>query len=254
MRFGVAASVAATAFGRALSLALPRMPGFTPLTASFTTGSRPDTFRASCRLACSLAAPLLLAACVSMPNGPSVLTFPGTGRSFDQFRFDDGDCRRYSTDSIGGSSAARAQTDSALTSAAVGTAVGVLAGAALGGSSGAATGAGVGLLFGSAAGVGAASTSGYTLQQRYDNAYVQCMYAKGHRVPSSGHLRAASPRFDSSAPVYRAPPPPSAAPPPGAPVLSFPPPPPGYTGLPPTVTGPPPPGSAPGYTPPPRRQ
>ncbi len=174
---------------------------------------------------------LALGGCVSIPTGPSVATFPGTGRSFDQFRADEADCRRYSSDSIGGSDPSRAQANSAVTSAAVGTAVGALAGAALGGSQGAATGAGVGLLFGGVAGAGAANASGYTTQQRYDNAFVQCMYAKGNKVPSTGLAR-------SSAPV--------AAPrPPAPPVYSPPPPPPKAT-----VYGPPA-GYDPRYPPPP---
>jgi hypothetical protein len=149
------------------------------------------------------AALLLLGGCVSIPSGPSMATFPGSGRSFDEFRFDEADCRRYASDSIGGSDPSRAQADSALRSAAVGTAIGAIAGAALGGSQGAATGAGVGLLFGGVTGAGAASASGQSTQHRYDNAFVQCMYAKGHKVPSTGLSRSAL-----QAPVTRAPAPP----------------------------------------------
>ena len=35
---------------------------------------------------------------------------------------------------------------------------------------------------------GAAETSGYEAQRRYDIAYMQCMYAKGHQIPVSGGL------------------------------------------------------------------
>ena len=45
---------------------------------------------------------LVLAGCVSLPTGPSVLVLPGTGKSFDQFRLDDMDCRAYAYQSIGG--------------------------------------------------------------------------------------------------------------------------------------------------------
>lgn len=161
----------------------------------------------------ALAAALLaLGGCVSIPTGPSVATFPGTGRSFDQFRADEADCRRHASDSIGGSDPSRAQASSAVTSAAIGTAVGALAGAALGGSQGAAAGAGVGLLFGGAVGAEAANTSGYATQRRYDNAFVQCMYAKGNKVPSTGLSRSA-PRLVAvrpPAPAVYAPPPPKA--------------------------------------------
>lgn len=166
----------------------------------------------------ALAAALLLSGCVSMPTGPSVATFPGSQRTFDQFRVDEADCRRYAMDSIGGSDPSRAQADSAFKSAAIGTAVGALAGAALGGSHGAATGAGVGLLFGGVAGAEAANASGSIAQRRYDTAFVQCMYAKGHRVPSTGLARSAAPVPVSrpAPPVYYPPPPPAYAPPPAA--------------------------------------
>ena len=158
-----------------------------------------------------------LAGCVSMPNGPSVAVLPGTGKSFDQFRYDDGGCRQFAYDQIGGQTATRAQENSAVASAVVGTAVGALAGAAFGGSSGAAVGAGVGLLGGSVAGSGTAYASGYEAQRRYDIAYQQCMYAKGHRVPVAGRAAPAAP-----ATAYTPPPPPTASaytppPPPGAP-------------------------------------
>jgi len=41
-----------------------------------------------------LAALLGLSACTVMPTGPSVMALPGTGKSFDQFRADDYDCRQ----------------------------------------------------------------------------------------------------------------------------------------------------------------
>lgn len=155
-----------------------------------------------------LIVPLALSGCVSIPTGPSVMVLPGTGMSFDQFRVDDGGCRQYAYDQIGGQTAARAQESSGVASAAIGTAVGAVAGAAIGGdSSSAAVGAGVGLLGGSLAGAGAVNASAYEAQRRYDMAYQQCMYAKGHRVPVSGRFTPGSP------PAYSAPPPP----PPGSP-------------------------------------
>src|SRR6185503_5467517 len=126
-----------------------------------------------------VAALLALAGCVVMPNGPSRMALPGTGRSFDEFRADDGTCRQYAFESIGGQTATGTQQNAAVQSAVVGTAIGALAGAAIGGSSGAAAGAGVGLLGGSLAGASAGNVSGYDAQHRYDMAYVQCMYAKG---------------------------------------------------------------------------
>ena len=48
----------------------------------------------------SLAA--LLGACAYLPTGPSVMALPGTGKSFDQFRADDGSCRQYAFEQSGG--------------------------------------------------------------------------------------------------------------------------------------------------------
>jgi len=142
-------------------------------------------------LSAALAIPLLLltAACTTMPSGPNMLALPGTGMSFDQFRIDDQDCRNYAAHSVGGASGDRAQAESIARSAALGTVLGAVAGAAMGNSSSAAAGAGVGLVFGGLAGAGSGQSSGYVVQQRYDNAYVQCMYSKGHRVPVAGESR-----------------------------------------------------------------
>ncbi len=134
-----------------------------------------------------------LGACASMPTGPSVMTLPGAGKSFDQFRADDFTCRTYAYQQIGGITPQRASQASGVESAAIGTGLGAAAGAALGGGEGAAIGAGTGLLVGGAAGSGAATTSGYISQQRYDMSYIQCMYAKGHRVPVSGKITSDQP-------------------------------------------------------------
>lgn len=154
----------------------------------------------------SAAVLLALAGCVTVPNGPSVMSLPGSGKSFDQFRYDDGDCRQYASIQAGGAAPNQAAADSGVKSAAVGTAVGAAAGAAIGGSgNAAAAGAGAGLLMGALAGSGAANASSYSLQQRYDIGYVQCMYAKGHKVPVSGNFASANER---RAPRHYTPPPP----------------------------------------------
>lgn len=156
---------------------------------------------------------MLLSACTTMPTGPSVMALPGTGKNFDQFRVDDGDCKQYALYQVGGTTANQASTDAGLRSAAVGTAVGAVAGAAIGGHEGAGAGAGVGLLMGSMAGAGAAESSAYGSQQHYDNAYVQCMYAKGHRVPVTAAGYSTGGSQSSNAPSSQPPPPP----PPGYP-------------------------------------
>ena len=72
----------------------------------------------------ALGAVLLLAACVTVPEGPSVMVLPGSGKSFDQFQVDDYTCRQYAKQSIGGTNAQQAATESGVKSAAVGAAVG----------------------------------------------------------------------------------------------------------------------------------
>ncbi|HVL58947.1 MAG TPA: hypothetical protein VM491_20800, partial [Burkholderiaceae bacterium] len=116
------------------------------------------------------------------------MTLPGTGRSLDQFRYDDSVCRQFAFDQIGGERAGAAAEDATARSAILGTALGAVAGAAIGGSDGAAAGAGVGLLGGTAIGAGRTHDSSWSLQRRYDHAYVQCMYAAGHRVPVAGRF------------------------------------------------------------------
>ena len=138
------------------------------------------------------------------------MALPGTGKSNDQFQYDDVECRKLADTQIGGVSPSDVANSTAAKSAVIGTAIGAGVGAAFGGYGGAAIGAGFGLLTGAAVGAGAGESSGYALQRRYDQAYVQCMYMKGHKVPVSGHL--------SSPPGYPrpsyAPPPPPPPPPP----------------------------------------
>lgn len=109
----------------------------------------------------------LLAGCATAPTAPGVLVLPGTGKSFDQFRQDEQECRQY----------AGAQFDSAS---------GGLAGA----------------------------SGGYGAQQRFDFAYQQCMYAKGHKVPMS---RAEAERYSRPKSSTPPPPPPPEGKPPGVP-------------------------------------
>lgn len=177
-----------------------------------------------------LAGCLALGACTVMPNGPNVMVLPGTGSSMERFRSDDVVCRDFAFGQIGGRSAQTAANQSAVASAAVGTAVGALAGAAIGGNQGAAVGAGTGLLIGGAVGSDNARASGYGSQRQYDNAYIQCMYAKGHRVPVAGNVSYSRP---VKAPDVGIPPPPPGSPPPPPPGVLSPRPPPPPPGSPP---------------------
>jgi hypothetical protein len=174
----------------------------------------------------SIAALLFLAGCVSVPSGPSRMSLPGSGKSFDQFRADDSDCRQFASAQSGGTSPNQAATDAGVNSAAVGTVLGAAAGALIDGSSGAAAGAGVGLLAGALIGSSTGYASSYALQHQYDNAYTQCMYAKGHKVPVSGRFASSQDRAPARATIPPPPPPGYGAPPPPPPGYGTPPPPP----------------------------
>ena len=147
------------------------------------------------------------------------MTLPGTGKSFDQFRSDDYECRQYAYGQVGGTTAQNASQTSGVQSAVVGTGLGAASGALIGGGGeGAAIGAGVGLVAGGLAGSSASRTSGYASQHRYDISYIQCMYAKGHRVPVSGNITNdstanRSPVSNIASPPGFTPPPPGNPPP-----------------------------------------
>ncbi len=129
----------------------------------------------------------LAAGCATVPAGPSVSVLPGRGKTFEQFQEDDVVCRDWARRQAGttpGASAAR----NTVGGAAIGTLIGAGLGAALGAitrrpATGAAVGAGFGLVGGTAVGASAGQASGESVQRRYDNAYTQCMYAKGDQVP-----------------------------------------------------------------------
>ena len=158
---------------------------------------------------------LLVTACATAPTGPSMMVLPGTGKNFDQFRGDDSECRQFAHFQVNGQHPNQTTIDPGVRNAAIGTAVGALAGAAIGGHQGAGVGAGAGLLVGSLTGAEAASSSSYGTQRNYDNAYIQCMYAKGHQVPVSGNMlrvqpplqQNAAPAAPASTPSYPPPPP-----------------------------------------------
>lgn len=168
-----------------------------------------------------------LGACTTLPpNGPSVMALPGSTATFDQFRHDHALCGQYALDSIGGTTPSQAATDSAVNSAAVGTVVGAAAGAVIGAAShdpaaAAAAGAGTGLVLGSAAGIGAYQATAAEWQDRYDMAYVQCMYAKGHQLPLPASYSSVPASRSTALPpppaAPRPPPPPNYPPPPGPP-------------------------------------
>jgi hypothetical protein len=174
-------------------------------------------------LALSLVAVLLLTGCATVPTGPSVMVLPGQGKGFDQFQSDDYACRSWASQRTGATPSDVA-TRNTLGGAAVGTLLGAAAGAAIGAAAGrpgtgAAVGAGVGALGGTAVGASSATPVYTSLQRRYDAAYMQCMYAKGHQIPVR---RGSQPSYASQPAVAPPPPPP---PPPVVTPPNIPPPP-----------------------------
>jgi len=174
------------------------------------------------KIAALAAAALSLAGCATVPDGPTVMVLPGQGKSFEQFQQDNRICRQYAYNEIGGTSAQRAANATTLKSAGVGALLGGALGAAAGNSRGAGIGAAGGALAGTAVGSSNAYGDAYGAQQRYNNAYEQCMYAKGNRIPvaggrygSRGHhpYPPPPPGYQGNHGPYYPPPPPGAAPP-----------------------------------------
>lgn len=170
------------------------------------------------RVLLALSVPLLFTGCASLPTGPSVMALPGTGQSFEKFRYDDAACKQFATAQIGGTSANEESKQSFTRNAVVGTMIGTAIGAAAGGRNGVGVGAAGGLAMGSMIGAGESQGSMHETQRRYDNAYVQCMYASGHKVPVPADYtlrqQPAAPRVTAPAPATIPPPPPGMPPPP----------------------------------------
>ena len=163
--------------------------------------------------------------CATMPSGPSVMVLPTPGKSFETFQAEDQVCRDWAARQSGATPADTVNQNIA-GGAAVGTLMGAGLGAAIGAASGnvgagAAIGAGVGALGGTGVGSQAGFEAGADAQRRYDNAYQQCMYAKGNQIPGTAReARRAQwvppppPPGYARAPFTPPPPPPGAPPPP----------------------------------------
>lgn len=168
------------------------------------------------RLVAALSA-LSLGGCATMPSGPSVLVLPGSGKSFDQFQTDNAVCRQYARSQVG-INANQASKHNTLLGTGIGALLGAALGAAAGGGRGAAIGAAGGAVAGTVVGAGSGSSAAYDTQTRYDNAYEQCMYAKGNRIPVAGERSQTSNAASSPPPPGpgQSYPPPNTPPPPGA--------------------------------------
>jgi len=132
---------------------------------------------------------LALSGCATLPTGPSVMVLPAPGKPFQQFQSEDAACRRWAEQQVG-MNAQENYNQNAVSGAAAGTVLGAGVGALLGAASGhagagAAIGAGSGLLLGTASGSDAGQLYGAQAQRRYDNSYLQCMYASGNQIPGT---------------------------------------------------------------------
>jgi hypothetical protein len=134
---------------------------------------------------------LLVSGCAQTPLGPTVQVMPGPGKSFDQFTFDQAGCKQFAEGAVSGQ--AQNANTRAVGAAAITTVLGAGLGAAIGGGRGAGIGAAGGALGGAGIGSGMSSGEQGGIQAQYDNAFAQCMYAKGNMVPGYGPMMVNAP-------------------------------------------------------------
>lgn len=176
-------------------------------------------FEARAFLALSLVcAVVALAGCASEPMGPTIQVMPAQNKPFEVFQSEQAECKQYASQQVAGQ--ADAANQRGVGAAVLTTALGAGLGAAIGGGQGAAIGAAGGGLVGADVGSGSSAGAQHSIQRQYNNAYAQCMYAKGNQV-----VQPPRPVYVAPQPVYAPPPPPGYYYP--APAYP-PPPPPGY--------------------------
>lgn len=129
----------------------------------------------------------LFAGCATAPMGPTVQVLPAAGKPFDLYQQEVQDCKKWAFDQMGGQAAVDNANKTAVTHGVIGALLGTATGAVIGAGTGsagagAAVGAGAGTVAGTASGAASAAQANMTLQQLYDNAFAQCMYAKGNQV------------------------------------------------------------------------
>ena len=186
-----------------------------------------------------------LAACAETPAGPRVQVLPAQGKPFEVFAQEQAYCKQYAADQVNGQ--AQNANEKALVETVIGAALGAGIGGAVGGGHGAGVGAAVGGAGGALVGTGTSGQAHQSIQQQYDNAFSQCMYAKGNQI-----IQPAQPvrviHYAAPPPVIYAAPPPTvyvqpaapgyAVPPPGAPAPGQMAPAPGYAVPPPGMPAP----------------
>jgi hypothetical protein len=134
---------------------------------------------------------VMLAGCAQTPMGPTVQVMPGPGKTFDAFQADQANCKGYAASQVQGQ--ADAANQQAVGTGVLSTVLGAGLGAAIGGAAGnagagAAIGAASGAGLGTAYGANGSSYAQMSIQQQYDNAFSQCMYARGEQVPGFAPL------------------------------------------------------------------
>jgi hypothetical protein len=137
-------------------------------------------------LTLSIAAAAMLAGCAATPLGPTVQVMPGPGKTFDVFQADNATCKGFAAGEVKGQADASNQRalGAALLTAALGAGTGAALGS-LGGDAGGGAAAGAALGAGTGTAIGATNNANdqVGIQAQYDNAFSQCMYSKGERVP-----------------------------------------------------------------------
>jgi hypothetical protein len=123
--------------------------------------------------ASAIAAALVTGACASLPadSAPTVGVLPGGGKDMAQFNLDDIACRSVAT--------AKAKENSPLP-VAMGLGNRIEVASTRTRPAIRANTESTGSVFGNAV---ATDNTAFTRQQRYDTAYVSCMYSKGHKIP-----------------------------------------------------------------------
>ena len=123
-----------------------------------------------------------VAGCAVRPMGPSVAVMPAANKPFEAFQHDQTICKQFAEQEVSGQ--AEAANRQAVGAAFLGTGLGAALGGALGGGGAAGVGAATGAIAGTGAGAAESSQAAQpAIQQRYDTAFEQCMYAKGNQVP-----------------------------------------------------------------------
>lgn len=144
----------------------------------------------------------LLAGCAQPPLGPTVQVIPGQGKSFDAFRIDQSGCMQYASQMVAGQ--AEQANAYGVGAAVLGTALGAGLGAAAGGGYGAGVGAASGAVLGTGLGAAGSASAQPGIQGQYDNAYVNCMTAKGNQYVPPQPIYAQPPPYVGQPPPYGA--------------------------------------------------